>query len=175
MVMLTDADVRRIAVGTRRAAREFVQFVSEQEISIDKRSPWWIRFGAERRIMVLRWKGDTSCLFLDSSNRCTIYDHRPVTCREHPFNVTLSDTGGVRLVSLSRVVDCEHGWDGRVTRQDLRVVQHWNDRQSDSYLQKVCLWNRRFGTQGSTSGFLRFLGVAPQPGSSDHQGNAGQR
>lgn len=32
----------------------------------------------------LSQKIDTSCYFLDSNGRCTVYDKRPDTCREHP-------------------------------------------------------------------------------------------
>jgi Fe-S-cluster containining protein len=100
------------------------------------------------------------CVFLDhETNFCTIYEHRPVTCRDHPFNVTLSDTGAVERISLSKIVKCPHAWDGNVSRRELRTVQTWNERQEDSYLRKVRKWNSRKTGAKTRPAFLRFLGL----------------
>jgi len=117
-----------------------------------------IRFGSSSTI---RRPIQDRCVFLDDdTNLCTIYEHRPVTCRDHPFNVTFSDTGAVEKISLSKIVKCPHAWDGDVSRRDLRRVQTWNERQEESYLKKVGQWNRSKTAQKTRPAFLRFLGFS---------------
>ncbi|HVN86570.1 MAG TPA: YkgJ family cysteine cluster protein [Candidatus Binatia bacterium] len=157
-VMITDADVRRIADGTGRPVGELVQFARPGEILLDKRSPWWVRFESTRAVMTLRWT-DERCAFLDADERCAIYEHRPVTCRDFPFNVTLSATGAVERLSLSNVVTCEHTWDGSHTRRELARTRQWNDRQADAYIRRVERWNRRRDLARTPDAFLQFLGL----------------
>ncbi len=161
VVMLTDTDVQRIAEGTGRDPQDFVRFFDTERVSLAKDSPWWLRFGDRRAVMALRWQRGPRCTFLDDENRCTIYDHRPVTCREHPFNVTVSDTGALERISLSRIVECPHDWDGDYTRRQVSSLSRWNERQSDAYTEQVRRWNRRRNVRGTRPGFLRFLGVIP--------------
>ncbi|MBI4523954.1 MAG: YkgJ family cysteine cluster protein [Deltaproteobacteria bacterium] len=157
VVCLTDEDVRRIEQGTGKPAREFARFFPEEEVSMDKRDNFWIRFANRRAVMALRWRRN-HCYFLGPDNRCTIYEHRPVTCREYPFNTTLSKTGAVERVYLSRAAKCLHDWDGRVTRKALRAVLRWNERQSEAYAAKVKTWNGRLFGRKSRPAFLRYLG-----------------
>ncbi len=42
------------------------------------------RWDAKSNKFILSQKADGSCLFLDSERRCTIYEKRPQTCRNHP-------------------------------------------------------------------------------------------
>lgn len=162
IVMLTDADVDRIAQGTGRPISDFVRFVDEDVANIPRRSPWWIRFEhagrKTRAVMALRHRPGGACVFLDDDNRCTIYEHRPVTCREHPFEVDLSDTGAVVHVALSDIVECPHDWDGCVTRRELRGVVNWNERQSDAFIARLQRWNRRRRGPRTRPAFLRYLG-----------------
>lgn len=160
VVCITDEDVRRITQGTGKSPLDFVRFYTEKEVSMDQRDPLWVRFGKSKAIMALRWKND-QCIFLDKDNRCTIYEHRPVTCRDHPFNTTLSETGAVEKILLSRVVKCPHEWDGHVTRRSLKTVQRWNERQEEAYCAKVREWNRRPHSRPTRPAFLRYLGLLP--------------
>ena len=159
VVMLTELDVQRIVTGTGRDPQEFVRFFPEERVELDKRSPWWVKFGRTRTVMALRWQRGPRCFFLDRDDRCTIYEHRPVTCREHPFRIQLSDRGAVERVGLSRAVECPHAWDGNVTRRELRQVVRWNEEQSDGYIAQVQAWNRQAGGRRSRPDFLRFLGL----------------
>ena len=111
--------------------------------------PLWVKFNDKKAVMGLRSIQDR-CVFLDNeTSLCTIYEHRPVTCRDHPFNVTFADTGAVEKISLSRIVKCPHAWDGNISRRDLRRVQTWNERQEESYVKKVREWNRtKSGPEG---------------------------
>lgn len=158
VVLLTDADVRRISEGTGRAPAEFVRFFGKDAVEMEKRHPLWVRFDLGRAVMGLKWRGQ-HCMFLDEDNRCSIYDLRPVVCREHPFNVSLSDSGAVQRISLSRVVECPHEWDGRVSLTEVRSVVRWNERQSDAYTEKVRAWNRRRAGSRTRTDFLRYLGL----------------
>jgi uncharacterized protein len=158
VVCITDADVRRIVDGTGRSPVEFVRFYTHDEISMSANDSLWVKFNDQKAVMGLRSIQDR-CVFLDNeTNLCTIYEHRPVTCRDHPFNVAFSDTGAVEKISLSRIVKCLHAWDGAISRRELRKVQTWNERQEENYLTKVRKWNRRKTGPKTRPAFLRFLG-----------------
>ncbi len=160
VVLITDDDVNRIVQGIGRDPRDFVRFYDEERVEIAKSSPWWIRVGAKRAVMALRWQRGPRCIFLSADNDCTIYEHRPVVCREHPFNVTLSESGAVQRMTINRVVDCPHDWDGNRTRREIGRVARWNQRQADDFTGKIKTWNR--GAKSRTRpGFLRFLGLIP--------------
>ena len=157
-VLVGDEDVRRLEEGAGRQAREFIRFAPESDVQIEQRSPWWIRFGDVRAVMALRHRPGGACIFLDDDNRCTVYEHRPVTCREHPFEATISDTGAVQHIALSDIVDCPHAWDGQISCREVKAVARWNERQSDSYLDEVARWNRRRQGRKTRPAFLRYLG-----------------
>jgi uncharacterized protein len=160
VVCITDGDVQRIVEGTGRSPLEFVRFYTHDEISMSTNDPLWVKFGDHKAVMGLRWTRD-HCIFLDNeTNLCTIYEHRPVTCRDHPFNVTFSDIGAVEKISLSKIVKCLHEWDGNLSRRELRRVQSWNERQEESYLKKVREWNSRKTGPKTRPAFLRFLGFS---------------
>lgn len=158
IVCITDADVRRIVDGTGKSPLEFVRFFTHDEISMSTQDPLWVHFKGEKAVMALRSIQDRCVLLDNQTNLCTIYEHRPVTCRDHPFNVTFSDSGAVEKISLSKIVKCPHASDGNVSRRELRKVQTWNERQEESYLKKVRQWNRSKTGQKTRPEFLRFLG-----------------
>ena len=156
--MVTDQDVRRLEEGTGIPAREFLRFVEETDVVLEKRSPWWIRFGERRALLALRHRPGGACYFLDEDDRCTVYEHRPVTCHEHPFEVTISDSGALQHIELSDIVECPHDWDGHATKSEIKMVALRNERQSDSYLDEVSRWNRRRQGPRTRPAFLRYLG-----------------
>jgi Fe-S-cluster containining protein len=157
VVLLTDGDIARIVDGTGKAAREFVRFFGPDAVEMSGSHPLWVRFDNGRAVMALKWRS-RHCAFLGANNLCRVYDHRPVTCREHPFDVVLSETGAVERISLSRVVKCPHEWDGKGSLNEIRSVVRWNERQSDAYSEKVKAWNRRRAGVRTRPGFLRYLG-----------------
>ena len=157
IVMLTDHDIRRIIDGTGKAPQEFIRFFGEGEITIAKRYPFWVRLATRRVIMALRW-GRNRCIFLDKEDRCTIYEHRPVACREHPFNITLSDTGAVENLSLSKVSECLYELDGKIAKRTLRAVCKWNEDESEEYQERIKEWNRRRTEPKNRGAFMEFLG-----------------
>lgn len=160
VVCITDADVHRIIEGTGRSPLEFVRFYTHEEVSMSKTDPLWVKFTDHRAVMGLRSTRDR-CWFLDNeTNLCTIYEHRPVTCRDHPFNVTLSDSGAVKKISLSRIVKCPHAWDGHISRRSLRATQICNEQQEEAYIAKVKRWNKFPGRRRTKRAFLEFLGFS---------------
>jgi Fe-S-cluster containining protein len=156
--MLSDADIHRLAEGTRRPLESFVQFVPEADISLEKRSPWWVRLARKRYVMTLRWRRG-ACTFLGEDNRCTVYEHRPIACREHPFDIQHSDSGALLKLSMSKVVDCPHEWDGKQKRRELVALSRWTASESEGYTDRVRLWNRRREGARTRASFLRFLGL----------------
>jgi Fe-S-cluster containining protein len=120
--------------------------------------PSWVRFGKQKRVMALKRIRDR-CVFLDNAtNRCTIYEHRPVTCRDHPFNLTYSASGALEKISLSRIVKCPHAWDGKIQRRELRHINNWNEQQQETYVSKIKAWHKAKRGRKSAKKFLRFLG-----------------
>ena len=159
IVMLTDFDVRRIVAGVGLAPRRFVRFFGEDEVKMPKRHPSWVRFAGRRAAMGLRW-GRQRCMFLDAGDRCAIYEHRPLACREHPFTVALSGTGAVEGLSLSKISECLYELDGGLTRRDLAAVSRWNGRESDQYQAHVKRWNQPTQRRRTRAAFMAFLGLA---------------
>ena len=157
-VLVTDEDLRRIERGVGLPVADFVHFVPEADLKLEQRSAWWVRFDGGRGAMALRHRRGGACMFLDEEQRCTIYEHRPVTCREHPFEVELSDTGALNFIALSDIVECPHDWDGNISRRDVIKTSRWNQKQSDVFLDDVGRWNRRRKGRKTRPGFLRFLG-----------------
>jgi len=158
-VVVTDADVRRIARGTGRAPREFVRFVGPDDVALGAVSGLWADLGGRRAVMALRWNR-RRCVFLGADERCTIYEHRPTGCRQFPFEVTLDDDGAIADASLSRIVECPHGWDGGVAERSLTRVVGASERENAAYVERVRAWNRAPVGRRSAGAFLRFLGLA---------------
>ena len=125
VVMITDDDVTRLVEGTGRDPRDFVRFYDQERVDVAKASPWWIRLGSKKAVMALRWQRGPRCTFLTADNRCTVYEHRPVACREHPFNVTLADSGALERMTISRIVECPHEWDGDISRREVTRIARW--------------------------------------------------
>ena len=171
-VYITPEDVHRIAKGTGKSPREFIRFFYDKFLTITKRDTFALRFGKRRAVMGLKWKSG-HCMFLGKDNMCTIYDHRPVTCRQHPFNVTLSGTGAVERLSLSRIVTCLYEMDGKVSKRHLSNLLNWNDRQTVAYEKTVKAWNKTDPKGPTRNVFLRFIGVLPAK--NDNRGGTASR
>lgn len=154
-ICITDADARRLADGTKQPLERFVRFAREDEVALAKRHGWWVRFARRRGVMVLRWRRGR-CIFLGDGDRCTAYEHRPLVCRLHPFDVTLTgeDTGGVEKVSMNRVTACPHEWDGHETRRNLGLLERMLWRDSGRYVDKIDGWQQRKARR-TAAAFLR--------------------
>ena len=159
-VYITPEDVHRIADGTGKSPREFIRFFYDKFLTIAKSDTFALRFGKRRAVMGLKWKSG-HCTFLGKDNMCTIYEHRPVTCRQHPFNVTVSDTGAVERVSLSRIVKCLYELDGKISKRHLSQLLNWNDKQTVAFEKTIRAWNKTDPKGQTRNTFLKFIGVLP--------------
>jgi len=159
-IPVTEEDVQRLMEATGRPVEQIVQFVEPSRFGASPGTVAWIKFGPrrrDRRVMCLREIRD-KCLYL-KNDRCIVYEHRPVVCREHPFVLTLDDSERrIESIELSEVCECSHTLDGKVFRRDLKKVYHWNVKQDDRYFKKVRRWNRRKGC-GTEHDFLEYLGL----------------
>jgi Fe-S-cluster containining protein len=158
LVCITDGDIRRIIAGTGQSPRDFVRFYTLDEVAVARDDQLWVKFDTGKAVMGLR-AVDDRCVFLDdATDRCTIYEHRPLTCRDHPFRITFSDSGAIEKISLSRIVKCPHAWDGDNSRRELKKTAYWNEREEARYIKKVKAWNRHNDGPKTRPEFLRFLG-----------------
>jgi Fe-S-cluster containining protein len=160
IVLITAGDVRRIMEGTGLPAKAFVRFFTS--VDMPKRDSLWINLGKRRVAMGLQWeKKPKRCMFLDDeTNMCTIYEHRPVTCRTHPFEVKTNDNWGVTKLGISEVVDCPHDWDGDHTLREIKAAERWNCDQVGEFEDQVKAWNRKRSGKRTAEEFLRFCGLA---------------
>ena len=143
-ICVTDADVRRLADGLKRPVESFIRFAREGEFVFGKRHGWWIKFARRQAVMILRWK-NRRCIFLDDEDRCTAYAYRPLVCRSHPFEVTLTgeDTGGIEDIKLMKLTPCPHELDGHHTRREIGLLERLHWRESARYVDLVKRWNKR--------------------------------
>lgn len=158
VVLVTDADVHRLREGTGLPAASIVRFFKPDELIMEKRHPFWIEFGSGRAVMGLRWDRG-HCRFLGEDELCTVYESRPVTCREYPFNVVRSGRGCVVSVAIEHVVDCPGEMNGRNRLRDVKSVVAWNETQSATYAEKVRAWNRSRVGRRTRPSFLAHLGL----------------
>ncbi len=159
IVLITDGDVRRIMDGTGLPAKEIVRFFSNVEMS--QRDSLWIRLGKRRVAMGLKWNASPRrCKFLGDDNMCGIYEHRPVTCRSHPFDIETNDNWAVTKLGISQIVDCPHEWDGNHSLPELKATERWNINQVDDFEVKVRAWNRKRSGKRTAGEFLNFVGLA---------------
>jgi len=156
IVPVTDSDVRRIARATGRAPESFVRFYSDDDMDFAAESGVWIRFPAGVRAMGLR-RRKNRCLFLDDDMRCTIYQHRPRTCRTFPYQADLDESGALRRVTMNPIVKCRRRRvdDSPLTKlvRDSRA----EDREDDRYYARVEIWNESVGGKKRMRDFLAFV------------------
>ena len=93
LLPLTDADVARIIARTHERASDIVRFVNRHQIDMDDDPEAFVRLRQGKRVMVLG-HSHGGCRYLDSEDRCKIYQFRPLGCRVFPFDPSFSKTGG---------------------------------------------------------------------------------
>jgi Fe-S-cluster containining protein len=156
IVLVTDDDIRRIMRRTHQEATDIVDFYTHDEIEWSKKKPGWIKLKSSRRIMGLR-RNEDGCQYLGDDDRCTIYEHRPVTCRRYPFNVEIDDNDEIEFLSISDAVECPYELDGQNSAEQLKAVCDWEDEEEIPYHDKVKKWNRGKKRSGRRK-FLAYLG-----------------
>ena len=149
IVLVTDTDVLRIMAHTGQDAIDIVDFYAPDEIEWSKKKPGWIRLKSKRKILGLR-RTNEGCQYLGANDMCTIYSHRPITCRRYPFNVEIDENDEIEKLSIAEAVECPYDLDGDVSLQQLKANCDWEDEEEIPYHDRVRQWNRKF---------LEFLGV----------------
>ena len=156
IVLVTDQDVKRIMKHTGQTAEEIVDFYKPSEIEWGKREPGWIKLSSGRRIMGLRRK-KIGCQYLGEDDLCTIYEHRPVTCRRYPFDIEFDEKGKIEFLSISDSVECLYELDGHNTTKELKALCTWEEKEEEPYYEKLKEWNRKRKRKGKKK-FLTYIG-----------------
>lgn len=139
IVPVTDSDIKRLVKTTGKKASDLVKFYSPSEMEFDEDAEVWIRLKQGKRAMGLRRKNE-KCIFLDDTNRCTVYQSRPMTCRTFPYVIDFNDDGSIE-VSLNDIVDCKCI---KLPDSDLIEVIAYTvseDQEDDAYFKKIRNWN----------------------------------
>ncbi|MDA0745278.1 MAG: YkgJ family cysteine cluster protein [bacterium] len=156
IVLVTGEDIRRIVKHTNQDPADVVDFYKPSEIAWGKKQPGWINMKKGRRIMGLR-RTENGCQYLGEDERCTIYEHRPITCRRYPFNVELDEEGDIQLLSISDSVECPYELDGENSLKQIRALCDWEEKEETPYNECVEAWNKK-KKPGGRKKFLKFLG-----------------
>ncbi|MBU1936641.1 YkgJ family cysteine cluster protein [bacterium] len=154
IVPVTDRDVARIMEATGLPANRIVRFYWPDDVKESRRAPGWIRLKQGKRFMGLR-KVDGHCQFLQD-NLCTIYSHRPVTCRLYPFNLFPDENGEVESLEINSAVKCEYALDGEESLESIRTLYDADEVNDEVYFAKIKEWNAKH-PKGTAQEFLRFL------------------
>ena len=140
--------------------KEIVRFLPRRLVKDNAKDLIWINFGVtkeDKRAMVVREKRGR-CMFL-VKRRCVVYKSRPMTCREHPFVLTLShDRRKIKGVEIQDPCDCAGTLDGKNTRRHLLKMDKRSDREESAYAKTVRRWNRR-KKGGKHREFLEYVGL----------------
>ena len=62
----------------------YLELSPKEQIKDALKNPAILRYTPSSEKFTLKQKPDGSCIFLDSNKRCTQYNERPDTCRNHP-------------------------------------------------------------------------------------------
>ena len=156
IVLVTDQDIKRIMKHTDQEAKDIVNFYKPSEIEWSKSKPGWIKFKKGRRIMGLR-RNEDGCQYLGSDEMCTIYEHRPITCRRYPYNVEFNGKGQVDFLSISDSVECPYELDGENDPEEIKALCDWEEEEENPYNDLVDKWNESEKSKGKKQ-FLKYLG-----------------
>lgn len=159
IVLVTDADISRVIRHTGQRAPEVVAFYKPKEIEWSTKKPGWIKFGSSKRIMGLR-RNEEGCQYLGKDELCSIYEHRPITCRRYPFDLDFDEDDGIELLAISdSVSECPYELDGNNSEANLKAMCAWEEKEEDPYFAKVIAWNKKEAKVGYGSPeFLEYLG-----------------
>jgi Fe-S-cluster containining protein len=157
IVPVTDSDVKRISRAIKKPAEQIVRFYSIDEMDYDPESGLWIRFTRGKRAMGLR-KRHSRCIFLDNKNNCSIYNHRPMTCRTFPYVIDFDQDDKPRKVKLNQIVSCSCKRKKRTSLKEVIEDARVELKEDSRYYERIESWNRR-KVPGRMRDFLRFLGL----------------
>lgn len=156
IVPVTDSDVARLTAATGKSAAELVRFYKPDELEFDRDAEVWIRFPYGKRAMGLRRKWER-CQFLTDDARCSVYAHRPMTCRTFPYVIEFDDDGKVSNVELNKIVKCKALPMPSSPLTQLRKDVLQEELEDEHYFAAIRAWGFE-EKKGGTREFLAFLG-----------------
>jgi len=159
----TPWDVIRIHRQTGEHPENFLEFLSEEEISgVEDDDPTWLYVGEERYMMALR-RGNSGCYFLHRKTKhCTIYESRPILCRLYPFKLQESRKGVFKGFSLHDDVGCPKNRDGVVDTAPLYELYLEDKGHHEDYDSLVEAFNARQYTGKCPEDFITLF-MTPGP------------
>lgn len=155
IVPVNDSDVLRLHKGTGKKIESFVSMYAGTQVELEPDGDYVIHFAHGSRVMGLRRK-DGKCVFQDDNNRCSVYEHRPVTCRTFPLAVFLDAKGSIRCLSFIGDITCQRKTGKKRDLKEIRELARWEDAEDRKYYRKVRKWNKA-GLPGGKKAFLEFL------------------
>lgn len=158
IVPVTDSDVLRLSLALKKPASQLVKFWSTKEMEYDPDADLWIKFPQGKRTMGLR-KKHSRCMFLTEDKCCSVYLHRPMTCRTFPYAIDLDDNDQPCKVELNKIVSCSCKRKKRSALKDVIENVKLELDQDDQYYDKISEWNSK-EAPGGTREFLKFLGLS---------------
>ncbi len=158
IVPVTHHDLKRLSKGTGLKAERFCAFYKADDFDDGGEGLGWVELAEGRRVLGLKKQDKADACFFFKDERCSVYEHRPITCRVYPFQLDFNRQGQVTRMSINDAVECPYELDS--SQKLAEILKNWNadDRQDDAYFRKVEAWNRRH-KGGTAEEFLRFLGV----------------
>ena len=160
---VTSQDIERLQKGLKLPAGELAEFYKSSEFEDEGEGLHFVRLDIGKRVMGLRKRFDEkdereACKFF-KDDRCTVYVHRPVTCRVWPFTLSFDDTGKrLSRMEINGALPCPYELDGSNEPQKLISDWKWDDKQDDVYGAQAKEWNAKHGG-GSAEEFFKFLGL----------------
>ena len=163
IVPITHIDVARMIKGTKLRADEIAEFYKSSEFSDGGEGLHFATLDIGKRVMGLKKRYDEAdqreaCKFF-LGGRCSVYEHRPVTCRVWPFTLSFDSTGKkLSRIEINRALPCPYELDGKNESKDLIHDWNWDDQQDDEWSKMVKRWNEeRKG--GTADEFFDFMGL----------------
>ncbi len=162
IVALTHTDLERLVKATGKTAGRLVKMYDATEVEYDKADDDWVKLKSGRRMMGLR-KKEGACIFLGKDNRCTVYEHRPVTCRVYPMMMVFGgegdNEGGYELGDFNGagVKSCDAHTVKAEDPDRVRRLFRINQKEREEFWRLLRMWEKR-KKPGKKKEFLRFLG-----------------
>jgi Fe-S-cluster containining protein len=163
IVPVTSQDITRLQKGLKLPAQELAEFYKASEFDDEGEGLHFVRLDIGARVMGLRKRFDEkeereSCKFF-KDNRCTVYEHRPVTCRVWPFTLSFDDTGKrITRLEINDALPCPFELDGANDPKKVAADWKWDDKQDDVYSTQIKAWNKEHAG-GTAEDFFKFLGL----------------
>ncbi len=154
----TPADVIRLVKATKADPRDFLTFITPDEITgVEKNDPAWLYVEGEKYMMALKRKKE-GCYFLHPKTRyCTAYEHRPILCRLFPFKLHETRKGEFKSFTLHSDVECPRHQDGQVETAPLYELYLEDCKHHEDYNDLVTVFNRKLYPGKKSEDFIQMF------------------